>query len=154
MTDYSAGFEIDAAPATVYAALATVEGVRGWWTRDCEGRADTGGTFRIAFGRTHKTLRVEQLMPEREVRWRVTKAHIAAAQLSRPDEWVGTQIVFRLAPLPGGRTRLDFEHVGLVPGLQCHGLCVDGWQYFLASLQRFAATGTGTPYVPQRAAAQ
>ena len=41
-----------------------------------------------------------------------------------------------LAPDPqvAGRMRLDFEHVGLVPFLECYDLCSNGWQYYLGIL--------------------
>ena len=96
-------------------------------------------------------MRIERLQPGQEVRWRCTAAHIATLQ--RPDEWVGTELVFRLAPAGAGRTRLDFEHAGLVPGLECHALCARGWRHFLGSLQQLVETGRGTPYESAAAAA-
>lgn len=146
MSDYRKSLVLDADPAAVYAALTTPEGLRGWWTEDCDVANDVGGTIRFRFGRTSKDMRVEHLEKNREVRWRCTAAHIAAAALSQKDEWVGTQIVFRLADAGPARTRVDFEHVGLVPALQCYGICSDGWNYFLGSLRQFVATGNGTPY--------
>lgn len=146
MDHYRQSLDIDAAPAQVYAALTTPAGIRGWWTDDCEVPAGVGDTLRVRFDATRKAFRIERLAPDREVRWLCTEAHIAAGALARRDEWVGTRIVFRLAPLKDGRTRLDFEHVGLVPAFECHALCTQGWRYFLESLERFASTGTGTPF--------
>ena len=65
----------------------------------------------------------------------------------------GTEIAFRLTPTIDGKTRLDFEHVGLVPGLECYDRCSTGWNYFLASLRQYAETGSGTPWVPAQACA-
>ncbi len=97
---------------------------------------------------------VERLEPEREVGWLCTRAYIAASQVARKDEWVGTRVIFRLTPVDGGRTRLDFEHIGLVPAMECYDLCRDGWDYFLPSLQKYAETGRGTPFeLPAAAAA-
>lgn len=67
-------------------------------------------------------------------------------QFKRKDEWVGTQLVFRMTPDGEGRTRLEFEHIGLVPAFECYSVCSDGWQYYLGSLQQFAETGRGIPY--------
>jgi uncharacterized protein YndB with AHSA1/START domain len=81
----------------------------------------------------------------------VLEAHPAAvyAALTTPQGlrgwWTEDCVVFRLAPEDEARTHLDFEHVGLVPALQCYGLCSDGWNHFLGSLQRFVETGHGTP---------
>lgn len=91
-------------------------------------------------------MRIERLEPGREVHWLCTGAHIAAAQLTRKDEWVGTRLIFRLTPDGEGCTRLEFEHIGLVPAFECYGLCSDGWRHYLGSLQRFVETGCGTPY--------
>jgi hypothetical protein len=95
-------------------------------------------------------------VPGREVRWHCTGAHIAAAKIAVKDEWVGTDLVFRLAPDAvdnEGRTRLDFEHIGLVPAFECYDFCSDGWRYFLGSLQQLVETGRGTPYEVELAAA-
>jgi hypothetical protein len=98
--------------------------------------------------------RIESLQPGTEVRWLYTGAHIAAAELTHKDEWVGTLLVFRLTPDVEARTRLDFEHVGLVPAFECYGLCSNGWRHYLGSLQQFIESGRGTPYELAGAAAK
>jgi len=153
MSHYQQSLVLEASPATVYAALTTPAGLRGWWTQDCDVQTEAGGTMRFRFGRNHKEMRIERLEPGREVRWLCTGAHIAVGQLKRRDEWVGTQLVFRLTAQGKGRTRLDFEHIGLVPAFECYGLCSDGWRHYLGSLQQFAETGRGTPYELEAAAA-
>ena len=154
MNHYQQSLVVDATPATVYAALTTPEGLRGWWTDDCDVATVVGETITFRFGPTSKDMRIDRLDADREVRWHVTKAHIAAGNLARRDEWVGTDIVFRMAPAGAGRTRLDFEHVGLVPGLDCYALCENGWRHFMASLKQLAETGRGTPYAADPTSAQ
>lgn len=146
MSHYQHSLVINAPPSAVYAALTTPEGLRGWWTEDCDVVTGVGGTIHLRFGAHHKELRIERQDPGREVHWRCTGAHIAIPQFTRKDEWVGTQLVFRLTPDGEGRTRLEFEHVGLVPTFECFSLCNDGWRHYLDSLQQFAETGQGTPY--------
>jgi len=147
MSHYRQSLVLEANPAAVYAALTTPQGLRGWWTQDCDVATKVGGTTRFRFGRNHKDMRIERLQPGREVRWLCTAAQMfAAAQLTRKDEWAGTQIVFRLTPDGEGRTRVDFEHVGLVPELECYDQCSNGWRYYLDSLQQFVANGRGTPH--------
>jgi uncharacterized protein YndB with AHSA1/START domain len=153
MNHYQQSLVVGAAPAAVYAALTTPAGLRGWWTRDCDVTTDVGGTLRFRFGPHRKAMRIARLDPDREVRWLCTEAHIEFAQFSRKDEWVSTEIVFRLSPHDGGRTRLDFEHIGLVPAFECWGVCADGWRHFLGSLQQFSETGRGTPFEPAATAA-
>ena len=146
MSNYQQSLVLKAAPATVYAALTTPAGLRGWWSQDSDIETHVGGSLHFRFGRNHKDMRIERLAPEQEVRWLCTGAHIAAGQLTRRDEWVGTQLVFRLTPQANGGTRLDFEHIGLVPAFECYDLCSDGWRYFMNSLRLFVETGCGTPW--------
>jgi uncharacterized protein YndB with AHSA1/START domain len=150
MKHFQHSLSIAASPAAVYAALTTTDGLRGWWTRDCEGAGEVGGTIHFRFGTCFKDMRIERLEPDRAVGWRCTRAHIVAESVTRPDEWVGTQLVFSISDQGQGRTRLDFEHIGLVPSLECYSLCSASWQQFLGSLQQYVETGEGTPYTLAR----
>ncbi|MES2039572.1 MAG: SRPBCC domain-containing protein [Pseudomonadota bacterium] len=148
MKNYQQSLSIKASPAAVYAALTTIDGLRAWWTQDCEGGTAIGDTLKFCFSVCYKDMRIEKLEPDNEVRWLCTRAHIVAESVSRADEWVGTHIVFRISDAGLGKTLLDLEHIGLLPSLQCYTLCTNGWQHFLASLQQFLETGTGTPFAP------
>lgn len=146
MKHYTQSILIAAAPAAVYDALTTAQGLRGWWSKDCDVDNRVGGELRFRFGPHYKHMRIEKLEPDSEVRWRCTVAHIDVDRFTRKDEWVGTELVFHLSSAAQGQTRLDFEHVGLMPQLECYDLCKEGWQYFMLSLQQFVATGRGTPF--------
>lgn len=147
MEHFHQSLSVAASPASVWSALATISGLRAWWTEDCNGMADTGGAIRFGFGLAHKEMRVERFEPDREVSWVCTRACIDLPSLNRKDEWIGTEMVFRLSGEGGGRTRIDFEHIGLVPPLECYGMCVKGWQYYLGSLKQYLETGKGTPHL-------
>ncbi len=67
-------------------------------------------------------------------------------KLTRKDEWAGTEIVFRLSPQGVAGMRLDFEHIGLMPVLECYDMCASSWQYCLGSLRQFVETSRGTPF--------
>jgi len=153
MKHYQKSLVLEAPPAIVYAALATPAGLRGWWSQDSDIATDAGATHHFRFGRTWKDMRIDRLEPGREVRWTCTAAHIAAGNLARRDEWVGTRVVFRLLPDAHGRTLLEFEHIGLAPALQCYDLCSGGWRHYLDSLQKLVESGRGTPFVPVAAVA-
>jgi uncharacterized protein YndB with AHSA1/START domain len=145
MTHYRRSLRLAAPVAAVYAAITTPAGLRAWWTQTCDVglRAGDHSTFR--FGPHRKTMEIETLLPNGEVRWRCTDALIQVAGM-KPDEWVGTRIVFRLEPVDAATTMLHFEHVGLVPALECYGICEKGWDQFLGSLQQLVETGQGAPY--------
>ena len=153
MNHYQRSLVLQASPAIVYAALTTSDGLRSWWTQDCDVSTEVGSTIRLRFGCSQKDMRIERLEPGSDVRWLCTGARIASAELTRQDEWVGTRLVFRLVSHGPGRTRLDFEHIGLVPALDCYGLCSDGWRHYLDSLQELVETGRGTPFQLVTAAA-
>ena len=149
MKNYQRTLTVAANPAAVYAALSTIDGLRSWWTEDCEGSAAAGGTIHFRFGDTSKDMRVERLEAGREVRWLCTRAHIAADFLTRKDEWVGTEVVFHISTAGHGRSRVEFEHIGFVPSFECYQICDSGWQQFLGSLQQYLETGAGAPYAAQ-----
>lgn len=137
-----------AAPtATVYKALATQQGLRDWWTHSCEADTTVGGRITFRFGRIHKVMRIDSLVPGIEVRWHCVEAHLEIPGVNNKTEWVGTDIVFKLTPVGGNKTCLDFEHIGLSPAFECYEQCEGGWNLFLGSLQKLVETGTGTPYI-------
>lgn len=56
-------------------------------------------------------MRIERLDPGREVRWLCTAARMMAEKLTRKNERVGTEIVFRLSPQGVADPRLDFGRI-------------------------------------------
>ncbi len=140
---------IDAPIQRVYSALTTPQGLRGWWTQDCETTAMTiGQAFTVRFDKTFKTMRVDFLDPPTRVGWAVTQACLdVPGGLSRPDEWVGTSIAFDLAEESVSRTCVHLSHRGLNPQFECYDICTQGWTHFLGSLKQFTETGRGSPYI-------
>jgi hypothetical protein len=48
-------------------------------------------------------------------------------------------------------TRIDFTHVGLLPGIECYNDCSKGWNFFIKeSLFKFITEGKGLPEVPKK----
>ena len=79
MNRYRRQLLLSASPATVYQALTTQQGLRGWWTQTCEVSSTVGGRATFRFNRTCKVMQIEGLVPDREVRWHCVQAHIDAA---------------------------------------------------------------------------
>ena len=63
MSDFQQRLVIGASLAAVRAALTTPDGLRGWWTRDCDVDPRVGGRLQFRFGRNHKEMRIEKLAP-------------------------------------------------------------------------------------------
>lgn len=141
-----------AAPASrVYEALTTQHGIQNWWTTSCEVGTTVGEQISIRFGQTFKVLQIEALRPATEVRWCVIDAHLVVPGLTRTNEWIGSTIVFQLAPQSGAATLLQLEHIGLTPQVECYEICSHGWNQFLGSLKSYIETGKGAPYVEPEA---
>jgi uncharacterized protein YndB with AHSA1/START domain len=138
--DYAAHLTIQAPAKAVYAALATVDGLRGWWTLPATGSAEQDGEFRVEFAGygIYKVARVEEAVSPAAVRWRVLDCKHA--------DWIGTTIGFELSPAGPDATELRFVHRGLQPALECYESCEAGWDFYLRSLASYAETGTGQPY--------
>jgi uncharacterized protein YndB with AHSA1/START domain len=130
------------APATkVYEALATTQGVGGWWTRDTTGTAKAGGKVNVRF--RHKDGReigqmgfeMTRLVPDQEVHWRI---------LDGPPEWVGTDVTFQLTR-DGDMTILLFGHRNWKEPVEFMAHCSMKWAVFLMSLRELVETGKGRP---------
>ena len=129
MRDLTLSFTVDRPPAEVFVRL---NDVRDWWTGEITGPTDElGAEFTYVHGDVHRsTQRVVELTPATRVVWLVTAAHLTFA--AQPDEWVGTRVVFDLAPAGGG-TEVRFTHVGLTPELDCFDGCATGWRFFVGT---------------------
>lgn len=128
----------------VYAAITTLDGLRGWWTTRASGDASLGGEIRFEFpGATdHIVMRVDLLEPATTVRW-------TALEHSDFPDWTGTTVRFDLAPRVGG-CELGFMHVGLIESMPCWAVCQPGWDRFLASLVSYVDSGIGRPWNASR----
>jgi len=124
----------------LFDAVATPDGVRGWWTRLVSGSSDRGAALRLDFEGMdeHIDLRVVRSRRPTEVEWRIIE-HTSL------EEWAGTRIRFEVSGGDAAST-LVFEHVGLSPKLECYDQCEAGWGHFLDSLVAFAERGQGMPF--------
>ncbi|MBM0234577.1 SRPBCC domain-containing protein [Micromonospora sp. STR1_7] len=120
----------------VYRAVATPEGVAGWWSVDTTGKSDVGGQLAVRFGGDGGfDLEILELDPAGRVRWRV---------VGGPDEWIGTEINWRLDQR-GKYTIVDFTHVGWREPTELMHECSTKWAVFLMSLKALVETGRGRP---------
>jgi uncharacterized protein YndB with AHSA1/START domain len=141
MVDIIHKIGIKAPLSKVYAALSSVEGVAGWWTRETTGEAKLGGTvdvlFRAPNGEEKGRMGFEltKLVPNERVVWRFT---------SGPEEWIGTDATFELSQR-GEYTVVVFGHRNWREAKEFTAHCSMKWATFLLSLRQLAETGTGSP---------
>jgi uncharacterized protein YndB with AHSA1/START domain len=132
---------IKAPIAKVYAALATPEGVAGWWTKETTGGSKLGSTMKVVFHSPSGELKGEmefelaKLHPNEQVVWRIK---------SGPEEWVGTDVTFALSQR-GEQTIVLFGHRNWREAVEFTAHCSMKWATFLLSLRQLVETGTGQP---------
>lgn len=132
---------IRAPAADVYRAVATVDGVAGWWTKETTGDANVGGTINVCFRDDHglekgrMDLEMIELSPAKEVRWRVTAG---------PAEWIGTDVTFSLSQ-EDEYTVLLFGHRNWREAVEFTAHCSMKWATFLLSLRDLVEHGVGSP---------
>ncbi len=147
-TDFTAEVDYAAAPATVYQALTTPDGLRGWWGTHATVGTSPGELIRFDWSVSDFIeLRIERLVEDREVRWTCVAQH--DENLPHPDEWLDTEISFVLRPIATG-ANLQFTHRGLRSELACYDMCAGGWDWFLRhSLRGLVEAGEGAPFQPR-----
>ena len=128
---YTHRIELRAPRDRIYDAVATIEGVRSWWTRIVCGSAEPGGELHVGFDGLdeHIALRVDASRRPASVRW-------TCLTHSGCDAWTGSTITFEL-----GDGSIKLCHDG-VP----RALVAPGWERFLASLCALVEHGAGMPF--------
>jgi len=124
----------------VYKALATREGLAGWWTTNTQGEGSVGGVmqFRFSAGGAEIggfTMKVTALEPGKNVRWQV---------IDGPEDWVGTTVNWELKR-EGDYTIVLFKHQGWKAETESMHHCSTKWAIFLMSLKSLVETGKGEP---------
>ncbi len=124
----------------VYKALATREGLAGWWTSDTKGESKVGGVIQFRFsaggaeiGSFH--MKVLELDPAKRVLWQVVDG---------PAEWVGTRISWDLKQ-EGDYSIVLFKHLDWKEPVEFMHHCSTKWAIFLMSLKSLLETGKGSP---------
>ncbi|MBM0256751.1 SRPBCC domain-containing protein [Micromonospora sp. 4G55] len=128
---------IPSSTAEVYTALTTVEGLAGWWTTNTQAVGDgVGGVLQFRFAAGGFDMKVLELDPGRRVLWEVVDG---------PDEWIGTQVDWRLAQVDD-YTVVLFSHRGWKEPVDFMHHCSTKWAVYLLSLKSLIETGKGAPH--------
>jgi len=122
-------------PERVFEAISTIEGLSHWWSTDTTGEAMPGGTLRFRFDGGGFDMKVVELEPNELVKWKCVDG---------PNEWVGTDLTFRLRS-EDGQVFVLFTHANWKePGEFMHH-CSTKWATFLLSLRDWLERGEGRP---------
>ncbi len=129
MPDLMHQIPIEAPPDKVYAALATQDGLRGWWTADTVAGSRVGGRAEFGFDRRSVVFRmtIEELEPGQRVVWSCHGDH---------DEWRGTRLTWEMLP-QGGNTLLKFTHAGWREASDFFATCNSTWGELMYRLKNY-----------------
>ena len=125
----------------MYAALSTVDGIAGWWTKETSGSSKVGETIGVRFlsadGKEIGSMKMEvvALYPNKKVHWRFNAG---------PEEWIGTDAIFNLSQ-EGDYTIVLFGHKNWREAAEFTAHCSTKWAVFLMSLKELIETGKGRP---------
>lgn len=147
--DFELRFEYPVPVSRLYDQFATAEGIRHWWTENCEMNERVGGkaTFPFPDVGFRAAAIIERLESATCVEWRVIECqHPANTGWADLNDWEGTTIRFEVRSLGKHRSELRLTHSGLVP-LECSDSCSSLWRFYLnESLRKYFESGTGQPY--------
>lgn len=130
---------VDAEPKTAYEALATSDGVNGWWSNHTEGPDGVGSTMKVAFPDAPMTFdfEVTEDIPGERVAWRC---------LAGPPEWIGTDISFDIEADAEGNTSVLFSHDGWATTEESFPFIAYSWAQILPRLKKLVETGERNPF--------
>jgi len=141
MADIIHRIGIKAPLSKVYEAVATAQGIAGWWSEETTGESRLGGVITSVFhspdGREIGRMNYEltKLNPDKAVHWRFKAG---------PAEWIGTDVTFDLSR-DGDQTLIVFGHRNWREAVEFMAHCSMKWATFLLSLRELVETGTGRP---------
>jgi uncharacterized protein YndB with AHSA1/START domain len=137
MVDLHHQVPINADPAKVYAAIATSEGNRGWWTADSTVESKVGGKATFGFDKrgTVFHMTVDKLVSGQE---------IVMSCRGDPEEWNGTTLTWRIEA-GANQTVLHFTHSGWKSMTDFCASCNSMWGRLMFRLKDYAETGKPDP---------
>jgi activator of Hsp90 ATPase-like protein len=124
---------------TVHKAVATIDGLQNWWTRETTGSTSVGEHITFGFGNNQFQIRMKVTKDDgsKRVEW--------ICEEDPSGAWNGTKLHFDLETVDGG-TMLRFGHTGWEEATDFYAQCNTKWGQFLLSLKELAEKGKGSPH--------
>ena len=119
----------------VYKAIATTEGVTGWWTQT-SGDPQINGKLDFSFGGHIVSVKVTANTAEQYIEWTVG---------GDAGEWLDTRICFDLEERPD-QVMVNFRHDDWKEATPFLAHCSTKWGVFMLSLKDYLETGSGKPF--------
>ena len=119
----------------VYKAIATTEGVTGWWTQT-SGDPQINGKLDFSFDGHIVSVKVTANTADKYIEWTVG---------GDAGEWLDTSICFDLEEKPD-QVMVHFRHDDWKEATPFLAHCSTKWGVFMLSLKDYLETGTGKPF--------
>ena len=143
--DYHSSITVDVPQSEAFDKISRVP---EWWGTDFQGQSRSVGdvfTVRFRSGDVY-TIKIVEVVPDAKIVWQVIDS--IRPSLKDKTEWTGTQIVWELSS-QGTATQIAMTHVGLVPDIECYGVCSQGWDFLVhKSLLNLITENKGNPAGP------
>jgi hypothetical protein len=130
-------------------AMKKISQVHNWWKHDFSGNAEKlNDKFKVPFGdlngeKSFVDFVVSEFVPNKKIVWKVIDCNLP--WFKDKKEWNNTEVVFEISS-DANKTKIDFTHIGLVPGVECYDACEKGWDgHVTKSLLSFINEGKGNP---------
>jgi uncharacterized protein YndB with AHSA1/START domain len=130
---------VDADAKSIYEALATSDGVNGWWSNHTEGPSGVGSVMKVSFPDAPITFdfEVTEETPGELVRWRC---------LAGPPEWTDTEVSFRVERDDDGNTSVLFSQDGWATTEESFPFIAYSWAQILPRLKKLAESNERDPF--------
>ncbi|WP_405604564.1 SRPBCC domain-containing protein [Streptomyces sp. NBC_01410] len=137
MADIAMQLHIEADADTVYAAISTTEGIRGWFTTTATADQGVNGLHELAFPGVPEPwrLRVAEAEPGKR---------LVLAGENGP--WTGTVQTYEVLTRPEGDVTLRFTHSGFPAVDDAYRDFTYGWATKFVQLKAYAETGEPAPF--------
>ncbi len=136
--------QINASADVIYNAVATEEGINGWWSKDCKVGESEGENSLLKFDKqgtiVEMGFRTVALQPNGKAIWECTENGNPA--------WIGTQVVTEIVQSEEG-CNVVFSHAGFDEkwqGQDPFEMTKQGWEHFIGSLKSYCEKGEGQPW--------
>ena len=132
---------IEADANKIYEAISTGKGLASFWTRDSHAEPKVGSLAQFGFGGPSLELKVEELKQGRLVRW---------SSYGGFPEWVGTTVIWEIAPAEKGGSEVRFTHAGWPAELPQVDLASVNytWGRIVGRLKKYVETDKPVPFFP------
>ncbi len=126
---------VQASAEKVYQALSTLDGLSHWWIVGTTGDTKAGKTIHFKSEGGGFDMKVLESKPGEVVKW---------SCVAGPDEWIGTELTFRLRK-EADQTFVLFSHAGWREPVEFMHHCSTKWAVFLMSLKNWVERAEGRP---------